>query len=86
VFQNPEWPGRPPATGPRTAGQLIEAAGLKGHRIGGAEISTMHANYFVNTGGATASDVLQLMDLARDTVRARFGVGLEPEVKVIGNP
>lgn len=84
VFQNPEWPGRPPATGPRTAGQLIEAAGLKGHRIGGAEISPMHANYFVNTGGATASDILRLMDLARDTVRERFGVALEPEVKVIG--
>lgn len=83
VFQNPGWPEGPPADGPRTAGQLIEAAGLKGHRIGGAEVSPMHANYFVNVGGATAADVLRLMEFARGTVWERFGVMLEPEVKVV---
>lgn len=76
VFKNPG--------GPRTAGQLIEAAGLKGRREGGAEVSPMHANYFVNTGGATAGDVRRLIDLARTEVRTRFGVELETEVKVIG--
>lgn len=83
VFTNPVWPDGPPANGPRTAGQLIEAAGLKGTRQGGVEISPMHANYFVNTGGGTASDVRRLMDLARDTVLKRSGVELIPEVKVI---
>lgn len=76
VFKNP-------AAGGRTAGQLLEAAGLKGHRIGGAEVSPMHANYFVNTGGGTAADVRRLIAHARETVRAAFGVELEPEVKVI---
>jgi UDP-N-acetylmuramate dehydrogenase len=84
VFTNPAWPAGPPATGPRTAGQLIEAAGLKGTREGGVEISPMHANYFVNTGGGTAADVRRLMDVARRTVGDRFGVDLVPEVKVIG--
>ena len=83
VFTNPEWPEGPPANGPRTAGQLIEASGLKGTREGGVEISAMHANYFVNTGGGTASDVRRLMDVARATVKKRFGVSLIPEVKVI---
>ena len=83
VFTNPEWPEGPPESGPRTAGQLIEAAGLKGTRAGGVEISPMHANYFVNTGGGTASDVRRLMELARETVMRRFGVSLIPEVKVI---
>lgn len=77
VFKNP-------ASGGRTAGQLIEAAGLKGMRVGGAEISRMHANYFVNTGGATAADVRALIDQAREEVRAAFGVELELEVKVVG--
>ncbi len=76
VFKNPG--------GDRTAGHLIEAAGLKGSRIGGAEISSMHANYFVNTGGATAADVRALIARARDAVAGRFGVALEAEVKVIG--
>jgi UDP-N-acetylmuramate dehydrogenase len=83
VFTNPEWPEGPPESGPRTAGQLIEAAGLKGTRQGGVEISPMHANYFVNTGGGTASDVRRLMEVARATVKQRFGVTLIPEVKVI---
>lgn len=84
VFQNPEWPGDPPGPALRTAGQLIEAAGLKGQRVGGVEVSPMHANYFVNTGGGRAADVRALMAVAQDTVQARFGVRLVPEVKVIG--
>jgi UDP-N-acetylmuramate dehydrogenase len=83
VFTNPEWPEGPPESGPRTAGQLIEAAGLKGTRSGGVEISPMHANYFVNTGGGTAADVARLMEIARETVLRKFGVRLIPEVKVI---
>jgi UDP-N-acetylmuramate dehydrogenase len=83
VFTNPIWPDGPPAKGPKTAGQLIEAAGLKGTREGGVEISPMHANYFVNTGGGRAADVRRLMDVARETVKKQFGVSLIPEVKVI---
>jgi UDP-N-acetylmuramate dehydrogenase len=67
----------------RTAGQLIESAGLKGTRVGGAVVSPMHANYFVNAGGATAADVRQLIDLVRARVADRFGVDLETEVKLI---
>jgi UDP-N-acetylmuramate dehydrogenase len=67
----------------RTAGQLVEAAGLKGRTIGGARVSPMHANYFVNVGEATAADVRALIDLARREVGARFGVALETEVKRI---
>jgi UDP-N-acetylmuramate dehydrogenase len=66
------------------AGRLIEAAGLKGLREGNAEISTVHANFIVNRGGATASDVLRLIDRAREEVRRRFDVDLEPEVRIVG--
>ncbi len=83
VFKNPGGPSWMRAEAPKTAGQLIEAAGLKGSRIGGAEVSPMHANYFVNTGGATAADVLGLIALARRTVRERFAVELETEVKIV---
>jgi UDP-N-acetylmuramate dehydrogenase len=85
VFKNPAGPSWKKADGPRTAGQLIEAAGLKGYTIGGAQISPMHANYFVNTGGATAADVLRLIEHAQKVVEERFGVQLEPEVKLIGS-
>lgn len=85
VFKNPSGPSWKRADGPRTAGQLIEAAGLKGHRIGGAEVSPVHANYFVNTGDATAADVRALIEHARRVVTERFGVRLEPEVKLIGS-
>ncbi len=84
VFQNPSGPSWKQEGGPRTAGQLIEAAGLKGHRVGAAEVSPMHANYFVNTGGATAADVRGLIAHAQQVVEDRFGVRLEPEVKMIG--
>lgn len=66
------------------AGQLIEAAGLKGERFGGACISARHANFIVNLGGASAADVLALIGKAREVVHARTGILLEPEVKVWG--
>ncbi|MBW2360142.1 MAG: UDP-N-acetylmuramate dehydrogenase [Deltaproteobacteria bacterium] len=77
VFKNP--PGD-------HAGRLIEAAGLKGHRIGGAEFSPMHANFIANTGGASASDVLALIEHAQKTVLIQSGILLAPEVRVIGRP
>ncbi len=83
VFKNPDGPSWKREGGPRTAGQLIEAAGLKGSRVGGAVISPMHANYFVNTGGATAADVRALIALARQTLVERFGLRLETEVKLV---
>jgi UDP-N-acetylmuramate dehydrogenase len=66
------------------AGQLIEAAGLKGASQGGAQISPLHANFIVNNGGATAADVLALIGRARATVRCRTGILLEPEVRIWG--
>jgi UDP-N-acetylmuramate dehydrogenase len=84
VFKNPHGPSWKKEGGPRTAGQMIEAAGLKGLRVGGAEVSPMHANYFVNTGGATAADVRGLIVLVQSRVEQEFGAVLEPEVKVIG--
>jgi UDP-N-acetylmuramate dehydrogenase len=66
------------------AGRLIEAAGLKGHRIGGVEVSTKHANFFLTSPGARAADVLALIHHVQDVVRSRFGVELVPEVKVVG--
>jgi UDP-N-acetylmuramate dehydrogenase len=66
------------------AGRLIEVAGCKTLRIGGLEVSGMHANYFVNDGRGTAADFVALMGEVRSRVRARFGVELEPEVKFWG--
>jgi UDP-N-acetylmuramate dehydrogenase len=66
------------------AGRLVEAAGLKGKQIGAAQISEKHGNFIVNLGGACAEDVRELMELARAEVQARFGVGLIPEVKLLG--
>jgi UDP-N-acetylmuramate dehydrogenase len=84
VFKNPAGPSWKREGGPRTAGQLIEAAGLKGFRVGAAEVSPMHANYFVNTGGATAADVRGLIEHVQGRVESEFGALLEPEVKIIG--
>ncbi|MDI6756578.1 MAG: UDP-N-acetylmuramate dehydrogenase [Endomicrobiia bacterium] len=75
VFKNP------PSGDP--AGKLIEACGLKGYKIGGAAISSEHANFIVNTGAAAAEDVLALMRLASEKVEKNFGVKLEPEIKVV---
>ena len=75
VFRNP--PGD-------FAGRLIEAAGLKGKRIGRAEISVKHANFIVNLGGAKAADVRGLMDAARAEVKKQFNIELQPEVRLLG--
>ena len=66
------------------AGALIEQAGLKGYAMGGAQISPLHANFIINTGGATASDIVQLIQLAQERVRRQFDVSLEPEVQFVG--
>jgi len=71
-----------PPQGPHP-GRLIEEAGLKGTRIGGAVISEVHANWIVNTGGATAADVRRLIELMRETVARKLGVEMEPEVLFI---
>ena len=65
------------------AGRLIEAAGLKGMRVGGVVISTTHANFFVNTGGGSSADYRALIDLARQTVQTKFGIELALEVELI---
>ena len=75
VFKNPQ---------EDSAGKLIEAAGLKGRTIGGAQVSEKHANFIVNIGKATARDVLQLMELVQQTVLEVHGVRLEPEIRIIG--
>lgn len=77
VFRNP--PGD-------YAARLIEACGLKGHRIGNAAISAKHANFIVNLGGARAADIEALIALAQHQVRAASGVALECEVRVVGDP
>ena len=66
------------------AGRLIEAVGLKGTRIGEAGISDLHANFFVNYGGATASQVYELIQTARQKVHDQFGIALELEIEIIG--
>ena len=66
------------------AGRLIESVGLKGFRVGGAQISPMHANFIANTGGASAADVCALMREAQQRVHAASGIHLEPEVHVVG--
>ena len=68
------------------AGRLIEESGLKGCVVGGAEVSKVHANFIVNRGGATAKDVLVLISLVQQTVKAKTGYVLESEVKVIQAP
>jgi UDP-N-acetylmuramate dehydrogenase len=66
------------------AGRLIEAAGLKGTRIGNAEISIVHGNFFVNHGRTKASDIRALIELAQRTVQGKFGVALELEIELVG--
>ncbi len=77
VFRNP--PGD-------FAGRLIEAAGLKGARIGNAQVSEKHANFIINTGGATAADIEALIRHVQATVERVHGIGLVPEVHVLGEP
>ncbi|MCH5186576.1 MAG: UDP-N-acetylmuramate dehydrogenase, partial [Oscillospiraceae bacterium] len=66
------------------AGKLIEDAGLKGFSIGGAQVSTKHGGFVVNTGCATAKDVMDVIDHVCRKVDSRFGVKLEPEVRIVG--
>ncbi len=76
VFKNPEHE--------LTAGRMLEACGLKGHRIGGAQISPKHANFIENAGGASSADALALIGEARRRALEQFGVRLEPEVQLLG--
>lgn len=66
------------------AGKLIEDAGLKGGSVGGAQVSALHSGFIVNTGGATATDIITLMHVVQATVLDQFGVLLEPEIRIIG--
>ncbi len=75
VFKNPEGDH---------AGRLIDAAGLKGERAGGAQISPVHANFIANTGNATARDVIELISRARHVVKSETGIELETEVRILG--
>ena len=75
IFRNPEG---------EKAGQLIEKAGLKGKRIGDAEISPLHANFIINTGEALAQDILELVLMARQAVESNSGIRLIPEIQIIG--
>lgn len=85
IFQNPD-PARDPVPGdiPPSAGALVDRAGFKGHRIGGASISSTHANFVVSDGQATARDIHALVEAARAAVRTRFGVVLRDEVVFLG--
>ena len=75
VFRNPE---------PQKAGQLIEALGLKGLSIGGAQVSPIHANFIVNTGAATATEIDQLITAVQERIQAAHGISLHTEVKRLG--
>jgi UDP-N-acetylmuramate dehydrogenase len=72
VFKNP--PGA-------SAGKLLDLCGFKGARVGGAQVSESHANFVLNTGGASSRDIMTLIRLMRDEVRRRFGIELELEVR-----
>ncbi|PEE38902.1 UDP-N-acetylmuramate dehydrogenase [Bacillus cereus] len=75
IFRNPI---------PHFAGDLVEKAGLRGYRIGGAQISEMHGNFIVNTGGASAQDVLSLIEVIKHTIKDKFDVDMHTEVEIIG--
>jgi UDP-N-acetylmuramate dehydrogenase len=75
VFRNPEG---------TSAGRLIDEAGCKGMKAGGVEVSALHANFFINRGGGKASEYLELMDRVLSIVQKKFGVILEPEIRVVG--
>ncbi|BAY85512.1 UDP-N-acetylenolpyruvoylglucosamine reductase [Calothrix parasitica NIES-267] len=75
VFRNPK---------PHSAGRLIEEAGLKGFKIGQAQVAELHANFIVNCGGATANDIFNLIHHVQHQVQERWSIGLHPEVKMLG--
>ncbi len=68
------------------AARLIEAAGLKGYRIGDASVSQKHANFIINHGGSSAADLERLIEHVRSTVEREHGVSLHPEVRIVGVP
>ena len=76
VFRNPK---------PYTAGLLIEQTGLKGYQIGGAQVAQRHANFILNCGGATASDIFQLINYIQQQVQQHRGIWLKPEVRILGD-
>jgi len=76
VFVNPEG---------ESAGRLIEQLGLKGHTVGGAQVSEVHANFVVNTGSATAADVIELVGEVRQSVEDAYGIELRPEIRFLGS-
>ena len=76
IFRNPEGD---------KAGRLIEAVGLKGKKVGDAEISPIHANFIINTGNAQAQDVLDLILLTKQAVESSFGFHLIPEIQIVGD-
>jgi len=76
VFRNPK---------SQPAGLLIDQAGLKGQRVGEAWVSEKHANFIVHKGGATAGDVIELINQVKEGVKDKFGIELEPEIKIVGN-
>lgn len=78
IFENPD----PALSDGRSAGQLIDQAGLKGRRVGDAEVSEKHGNYIINRGSATAADVLSLIEVVRDGVAQKYGLQLATEVKI----
>ena len=75
VFRNPH---------PKAAGWLIEQLGLKGHKIGDAQIAERHANFILNCGTANANDIFQLIRYIQEKVEYHWSVSLEPEVKLVG--
>ena len=81
TFKNPD----DERAGGRSAGQLLDAAGCRGLRVGGARFAEKHANFVENGGEATTADVLELMAAGRRRVHEKFGVELEPEVQLLGN-
>ena len=84
VFRNPEAGDPVPGDVPRSAGALVDRAGLKGHRVGGAMISPVHANFIVTDGTASSADIRALVEVARAAVERQFGVTLRDEIVMLG--
>jgi UDP-N-acetylmuramate dehydrogenase len=85
IFQNPSDAVPMPVGVPRSAGALVDRAGLKGVSEGGAQVSTTHGNFIVNTGMASAADIARLVARCRDAVRERFGIVLTEEIVYLGD-
>jgi UDP-N-acetylmuramate--alanine ligase len=77
IFKNPE---------SCPAGRLVDELGLKNSRVGNARVSEVHGNFIINEGGATAAEVLELIERIKDAARAQRGVELETEVQIVGEP